>query len=423
MPNLLETLSKKIPDWRYEAQQLLEEKGDKVVSNVTVAQAYGGMRGVKGLVCDTSAVSADSGLIIRGRPLLEITDILPEEVFYLLLTGDLPDEAALQDLQAQFSEHAEVPEYVWDVLKAMPKDSHPMAMFNTAILVMEKESVFRQRYDEGMQKQDYWKAILEDAIRLIAKLPAVGAGVYRMRFDKGDLIAPDKKLDWGANFAHMLGIDDPDGILKKLMRLYLMLHCDHEGGNVSAFSALTVASALSDPYYAVSAGLNGLAGPLHGLANQECLKFVLEIKDHFGGSPSQEELRQFVWDRLNSGRVVPGYGHAVLRCPDPRFTAFIEFGKKHIKGDPVFDIVSDLFDVVPNVLKEQGKAKNPWPNVDAASGSLLYHFGMTEFSFYTVLFSISRAMGMVSQMVINRALGIPITRPKSITAEWIKENA
>ena len=148
MPNLLETLSKKIPDWRYEAQQLLEEKGDKVVSNVTVAQAYGGMRGVKGLVCDTSAVSADSGLIIRGRPLLEITDILPEEVFYLLLTGDLPDKAALKDLQAQLTEHAEVPEYVWDVLKAMPKDSHPMAMFNAAILVMEKESIFRQRNEE-----------------------------------------------------------------------------------------------------------------------------------------------------------------------------------------------------------------------------------------------------------------------------------
>ena len=423
MSILLETLSKKIPDWRYEAKQLLDEKGDKVISNVTVAQAYGGMRGVKGLVCDTSAVSADSGLIIRGRPLLDITDILPEEVFYLLLTGDLPDKNALKDLQSQLSEHAEVPPYVWDVLKAMPKDSHPMVMFNAAILVMEKESEFRKQYDKGLQKQDYWKATLDDAIRLVAKLPALGAGVYRIRFDKGALIDPDTNLDWGANFAHMLGIEDPDGLLKKLMRLYLMLHCDHEGGNVSAFSGLTVASALSDPYYAVSAGLNGLAGPLHGLANQECLKFVLEIEEHFGGSPSQEELSKFVWDRLNSGRVVPGYGHAVLRCPDPRFTAFINFGREHIKGDPVFDIVSDLFDVVPNVLKEQGKAKNPWPNVDAASGSLLYHFGMTEFSFYTVLFSISRAMGMVSQMVINRALGMPITRPKSITAEWIKENA
>ena len=423
MSILLETLSKKIPVWRDEAKQLLEEKGDKVVSNVTVTQAYGGMRGVKGLVCDTSAVSPDSGLIIRGRPLLEITDILPEEVFYLLLTGDLPDKAALKDLQSQLSEHAKVPQYVWDVLNAMPKDSHPMVMFNAAILVMEKESEFRKQYDKGLQKQDYWKANLDDAIRLVAKLPALGAGVYRIRFDKGALIRPDKNLDWGANFAHMLGIDDPDGLLKKLMRLYLMLHCDHEGGNVSAFSALTVASALSDPYYAVSAGLNGLAGPLHGLANQECLKFVLDIKDHFGGSPSQDELRKFVWDRLESGRVIPGYGHAVLRCPDPRFTAFINFGREHIKGDPVFDIVSDLFDVVPDVLTEQGKAKNPWPNVDAASGSLLYHFGMAEFSFYTVLFSISRAMGMVSQMVINRALGMPITRPKSITAEWIKNNA
>lgn len=381
------------------------------------------MRGVKGLVCDTSAVSADKGLIVRGIPLLDITHILPEEVFYLLLAGEMPEEDGLKDLQQQLTEHAEVPDYVWDVLRSMPKDSHPMVMFNTAILVMEKESVFRQQYDAGIPKQQYWKAILEDAIRLVAKLPAVGAGVYRIRFEKGELISPDKNLDWGANFAHMLGIPDPNGILKKLMRLYLMLHCDHEGGNVSAFSGLTVASALSDPYYAVSAGLNGLAGPLHGLANQECLKFVLEIKDHFGGSPSQDELKQFVWDRLNSGRVVPGYGHAVLRCPDPRFTAFINFGKENIKDDPVFDIVKNLFDVVPPVLKEQGKAKNPWPNVDAASGALLYHFGMEEFSFYTVLFSISRAMGMVSQMVLNRALGIPITRPKSITADWLKENA
>lgn len=422
MSHLYETLRKKIPEWRYEVKQLIDARGNVAISNVTLAQAYGGMRGVKGLVCDTSSVSPDTGLIIRGRPLLSITNILPEEVFYLLLTGDLPDETALQDLQAQLTEHQEIPAYVWDVLKAMPVDSHPMVMFNTAILVMEKESIFRQRYDEGIAKQEYWKAILEDGIRLVAKLPGIGAGVYRLRFNKGDFIAPDPKLDWGANFAHMLGIEDPDDTLKKLMRLYLMLHCDHEGGNASAFTALTIASTLSDPYYAVSGGLNALAGPLHGLANQECLKFVLEIRDHFDGVPNEEELQKFVWERLNSGRVIPGYGHAVLRCPDPRFTAFMEFGSEHIHDDPVFTIVQKLFDVVPGVLKEQGKAKNPWPNVDAASGSLLYHFGMTEFSFYTVLFSISRAMGMVSQMVINRALGIPIMRPKSVTTTWLKTN-
>ncbi len=418
----MDLMATKIPEWRHEVKQLLESKGDSILSQVTVSQAYGGMRGVKGLTCDTSSVSPDKGLIIRGRPLLEISDILPEEVFFLLLTGELPDKDALADLQTQLNEYRDVPSYVWDVLEAMPKDSHPMAMFNTAVLVMEKESVYRQNYDKGLQKQDYWKSILEDGLRLVAKLPAIGAGVYRLRFDKGDRISSDPNLDWGANFAHMLGLPDPDGKLKKLMQLYLMLHCDHEGGNVSAFSGLTVASALSDPYYAVSAGLNGLAGPLHGLANQECLRFVLEVRDHFNGVPTNDQLKDFVWDRLNSGRVIPGYGHAVLRCPDPRYTAFMEFGKANIKDDDVFEIVRNLFDVVPPVLKEQGKAKNPWPNVDAASGSLLYHFGLTEFSFYTVLFSISRAMGMVSQMVINRALGLPITRPKSVTTKWLKEN-
>ena len=220
----------------------------------------------------------------------------------------------------------------------------------------------------------------------------------------------------------MTGLPDEDGSFHKLMQLYFMLHCDHEGGNVSAFASHTVASALSDPYYAVSAGLNGLAGPLHGLANQECLKFVLSVFDEFKGLPSQNALTEYCWNRLNNGRVIPGYGHAVLRCPDPRFSAFIDFGQKHIKNDDIFGIVDLLFKVVPGVLKEHGKAKNPWPNVDAASGSLLYYYGLKEFNFYTVLFSISRSMGMISQMVWERALGIPITRPKSVTTEWIKNN-
>lgn len=422
MSILLEKLEEKIPNWRDDVRSLLSDSGSSVISEVTLKQAYGGMRGVKGLVCETSSVSADTGLIIRGKPLLDIIEILPEEVLYLLLTGDLPDNASLKELQSNLQEHAVVPDYIWTIIESMPNDSHPMAMFNTAILAMEKESVFRSHYDQGINKNDFWKPTLEDGIRLIAKLPALGAGVYRIRFKKGELISPDQSLDWGANYAHMLGLDNSDNNLKKLMRLYLMLHCDHEGGNVSAFSGLTVASALSSPFLSVAAGLNGLAGPLHGLANQECLKFVLEVRDHFDGAPSQEELKQFCWDRLDNGRVIPGYGHAVLRCPDPRYTAFIKFGKKHIKDDDVFSIVSTLFDVVPPVLQEQGKAKNPWPNVDAASGSLLYYYGLTEFNYYTVLFSISRSMGMIAQMVINRAMGIPITRPKSVTTEWIKQN-
>ena len=417
---LQKVLSEKIPRWQKEIHSIINEKGDVKISEVSVSQAYGGMRGIKGLTCETSSVSPDTGLIIRGHPLLDITHLSPAEVFYLLLTGDLPNDDALGDIQNNFKTHQDVPSYVWQVLKAMPLDSHPMTMLTTAIQSMQVDSLFARKYDEGIPKTDYWKWTLEDGIRLIAKLPVIAAGIYRIRFSKGDRITPDNSLDWAENFAHMLGIEDDD--FKKLMRLYLMLHCDHEGGNVSAFSSLTVSSALSSPYLSVASGLNGLAGPLHGLANQGCLKFVLKVRDHFDGCPSQEKLKQFCWDHLNSGQIIPGYGHAVLRCPDPRFIAFMAFGKDHITDDDIFSIVRALFEVVPPVLNEQGKAKNPWPNVDAVSGSLLYYYGLTEFNYYTVLFSISRTMGMISQMVINRALGIPITRPKSVTTDWIKQN-
>ena len=422
MTLLKQELMTQIPEVKKDIKDLIQKNGESQISTVSVAQAYSGLRGIKAFVCDTSSVSPDQGLIIRGNPLLEITHILPEEVFYLLLTGHLPNSEELADLQKEYSKHLVIPDYVWTLLETLPPDSHPMTMFNLGILAMQHESVFRKRYDEGMAKSEYWEHILEDGIRLLAKLPILGAGIYRMRFGKGDRIDPDPSLDWSGNFVHLIDIPDPSGDFHKLMQLYFMLHCDHEGGNVSAFAAHTVASALSDPYYAVSAGLNGLAGPLHGLANQECLKFVLRIHDHFSGAPTRKELREFCWERLNSGRVIPGYGHAVLRCPDPRFTAFIDFGKEHIHDDDIFGIVTGLFEVAPEVLREQGKAKNPWPNVDAASGALLYYYGLKQFNYYTVLFSISRAMGMIAQMVWERALGIPITRPKSVTTEWIKKN-
>ena len=418
---LQEQLSSKIPKWQEDLKLVLSEKGDKVISDVTVSQAVKGMRGVKSLICDTSTVSADKGLIIRGNSILDITGILPEEVFYLLLVGHLPNNDQLLDLQNQLNDHRTVPDYVWKILDAMPVNSHPMTMLSIAIQSMRVESLFVEKFNQGTPKKDYWKWVLEDGLKLIGALPSIAAGIYRKQKNLNERIDPDQGLDWGANFAHMLGANDSDDF-KKLMRLYLMLHSDHEGGNVSAFSSLTVASSLSSPFLAVGAGFNGLAGPLHGLANQECLKFVLEIRDHFSGKPSDEELKEFCWNRLNNGRVIPGYGHAVLRCPDPRFTAFMDFGKEHIQNDDVFGIVKALFDVVPPVLEEHGKAKNPWPNVDAASGSLLYYYGLKEFNYYTVLFSLSRAMGIVSQIVINRALRIPITRPKSVTTDWLKNN-
>ncbi|MHC4130083.1 MAG: citrate (Si)-synthase [Planctomycetota bacterium] len=420
MSTLKEKLAEKIPVWRDDIKSLIKEHGDKVISQVTVAQAYGGQRGVKCLVCDTSVVDPDKGVTYRGYPIGDLTDKVPEEVFYLLCTGELPDEKSRRDLQQELAAKAEVPDYVWKVLKALPGDTHPMEMLSLAILALERESVFRQRYSEGMHKQDYWEPVLEDSLQLLAKLPAIGAGVWRIRYNKGEPIARDPKLDWGGSYAQMLGTPDPKGTFADFMRLYLTLHADHEGGNVSANTCHTVGSALSDPYYAASAGLSGLAGPLHGLASQECLQFVLGIRDAFGGVPTVDQLKKYAWDVLNSGRVVPGYGHAVLRATDPRFTALHAFGSKAFPDDPVFAIVDLCFKNIPDVLKEHGKAKNPWPNVDAGSGSLLYHYGLDEPGYYTVCFGVSRAMGMLSQLILNRAMGTAITRPKSVSTAWMK---
>jgi citrate synthase len=428
MATLQETLEAKIPLWREEIGALVKEHGDDVISQVTVAQAYGGMRGVKGMVCDTSLVEPNKGLIIRGHPLLTIKDKWPEEIFFLLLADELPDEDAKRAFQADLDKRARVPDHVWKILEAMPKDQHPMAMFNAAILSMHRESEFFRQYNAGMKKREYWRPALEDSLKIIATAPTIAAGIYRMRFDKGPRIDWTPGLDLGANYAKMLGLPDPKGTFAELMRLYLNFHSDHEGGNVSANTCHTVASALSDPFYAVSAGLNGLAGPLHGLANQECLGWILETMEQFGGTPTEDQIREHAFETLRAGKVIPGYGHAVLRVTDPRYAGFLEFGQTHMADDPVFMTVERVFNVVPKVLGEYSEERvkagkhpiaNVWPNVDAGSGALLHHYGLREFSYYTVLFSVSRSLGMLAQLVWNRAVGSPITRPKSVPTRWI----
>jgi len=420
MATLQEKLAEQLPKKQQEIKELVKAHGDKVMSEVKVSQAFGGMRGVKALICDTSLVEPDEGLSIRGIPILDLVDKIPEEIFYLLCTGELPDKDALTALQKDLRDRQKVPSYVFDVLDAMG-DSHPMTMFSTGVLVMQKESVFAKQYREGIHKSEYWKPVVEDSLSLIAKVPTVAAYVYRKRFNKGPRIEPKSDLDWGGNFAYMMGVDDPTGEFADMMRLYLVLHSDHEGGNVSAHTCHCVASALSDPFYSVSAGLDGLAGPLHGLANQECLRFVLALKDKYSGVPTKEQLVDFAWETLNSGKVIPGYGHAVLRVTDPRFTAFRQFALDHFPDDEVVKIVDLLFNTIPGVLEEHGKAKNPWPNVDAGSGALLHHFGVTEFDYYTVLFGVSRVLGMLSQLIMSRGLGEAIERPKSVGTDFVKK--
>jgi citrate synthase len=270
-----------------------------------------------------------------------------------------------------------------------------------------------------MPKTEYWQTMLEDASLLLGRLPALAAYIYRRSYKNGEHIPPaESGLDWAGNLAHMLGVDNAR--FQDLMRLYMTIHADHEGGNVSAHTTHLVGSALSDPYLSLAAGMNGLAGPLHGLANQEVMRWIVQLKESLGNDPSKEQLTQYVWDTLNSGRVVPGYGHAVLRRTDPRYMAQREFALKYLPDDENFKIVRQLYDVVPDILQQHGKAKNPWPNVDAHSGCLLVHYGVVEFEFYTVLFGVSRAMGVLASLVWDRALGLPLERPKSVTTEWLK---
>jgi citrate synthase len=239
-------------------------------------------------------------------------------------------------------------------------------------------------------------------------------------FDETKKPKYNPKQDYGMNFARLMKVTNKKEYAE-LMRLYFIIHSDHESGNASAHATHLVGSTLADVYYAFSSGLNALAGPLHGLANQECLAWLIDVKDKFGGVPTRDELYKFSWDTLNSGHVIPGYGHAVLRVPDPRYIAQLEFAKKRFPNDDLVRLAEMVFDVVPQVLKEQGKAKNPAPNVDAISGTLQYYYGVREFDFYTVLFGVGRALGVTANYVWARALGQPIERPKSMTTQMLEE--
>lgn len=420
-----------IPQWRDRVSKLVQEHGDVVVDTITIKQIYGGMRGVKALVTDISYVDPEEGIRFRGYTIPELVKLLPKAkgsefplaggLYYLFLTGKLPSEQDAINMEFAWKARSCVPAYVFQTIRAMPRDTHPMTMLSQAIVSLQHESIFARKYHEGMKKEDYWEAVLDDSLNLIARLPTIAAYIYNLKYQNGEFISPDPDLDWSANFAHMIGKDDAEYM--DLMRLYFFLHSDHESGNVSAHTTHLVGSSLADVYYACSAAINGLAGPLHGLANQESLRWLLGVMEKFGGVPTKEQLEQYAWDTLNSGQVIPGYGHAVLRNPDPRFTAQFEFGKKYLADDDLFKLVSLVFEVVPGVLKQLGKVKNPWPNVDAVSGTLQYHYGIREFDFYTVLFGVSRILGVTANMVWARALGQPIERPKSVTTAMLEEIA
>ena len=411
-------------------RDILANHGDRKLGDVTVKQAYTGMRGVPGLVTETSLLDAEEGIRFRGYSIPELRELLPkadggieplpEGLFYLMLVGELPSKEDVDHLSTVLARRSNVPKHVFDVLDKMPPSTHPMTLFCQGVMALQTESKFAKAYKEGISKKDHWEYVYEDTLNLIARLPQIAAYIYRKKYHGGEGIEPDAELDWAGNFAHMLGFDDPS--FYALMRLYMTIHADHEGGNVSAHTTHLVGSALSDPYLAFTAGMTGLAGPLHGLANQEVIGWIENMCEELNTQePSKDQISQYIKDTLAAGKVVPGYGHAVLRKTDPRFIAQMEFAKKHCPDAPMVQNVWKIYEVAPDILGATGKIKNPWPNVDAHSGALLTHYGLLEKEFYTVLFGVSRALGVLASLCWDRALGLSIERPKSLTTKRIKE--
>ncbi len=409
-------------------KNLTKNYGDKIIQEVSLGQVLTGMKGMVSLLTCTSKLDADEGIRFRGYTIPQLQELLPkihdggeplpEGLFYLMLTGELPTKEDVNFVSNQWAQRAQgIPPHVYDVINALPKDAHPMIQFNTAILAMSTESQFRKAYLSGMEKKDYWGPTYEGVMDLISRLPVIAAYIYRRVFHNEKYIDIDPSLDWAGNLAHMMGHDGEE--VKRLMRLYMNIHADHEGGNVSAHATHLVGSALSNPYYSFSAGMNGLAGPLHGMANQNVMHWLHKMVREIGvENPSEAQIKEYAEMTLKKGQVIPGYGHAVLRKTDPRFTVQLEFGKKYAPDAPMIQLAEKVYNVVPDILASTGKVKNPWPNVDAISGSLLSSFGITEYPIYTVLFGVSRSLGVLTQLIWDRLYGLPIERPKSQNLAW-----
>lgn len=333
--SLKKVLRQKIEAHRPRTTRLMKEFGKVKIDEVTIDQCIGGARDIRALVTDISYLDPQEGIRFRGKTISETFEMLPkaegsnyptvEAFWFFLLTGEVPSEEQLEATMLEFKARQHVPHYVFEIIRAMPIDTHPMTMLSTGILAMQKDSVFHEFYSSGQfNKNTAWEYVYEDAFDIVARIPVLAAYIYNLKYRDNKQIEINRKLDMGANFAHMIGQSKE---YEDVARMYFILHSDHESGNVSAHTTHLVHSALSDPYYAYSAGLNGLAGPLHGLANQEVLYWTLKFQQKYCSDqePTRELLTAALWDTLNSGQVIPGYGHAVLRKTDPRYTSQREF--------------------------------------------------------------------------------------------------
>jgi len=435
--SLFDALSKSVESKRNEINELKKYK-NSTLQTTTVANILVGMRGIKGLLCDTSLLDKNAGITFHGKTLDQVLHDLPkdkkssitspEAMFFYLLTKKTPSNDEVNNLSKNLLKRSCLPEHTVEVLESL-KDVHPMTQFVSAMASLSNESLFARTYGQ-YPKNEMWKVAYEDSLNLISKTFSIAEEIFCMKSNNTPKIDM-KSYDLTSKFIDSLSLPSiSDAKLHQKIidyfRLFFVIHSDHEGGNVSAHACTLIGSAHSDPFLSFAAGLSGLAGPLHGRANQEVLEFIDRLLEAHP-NPSDHDIKDFIESTINSGKVVPGYGHAVLRVADPRCLAQLKFAEanlnmKESKKASALTVAKKMIRIAPGVLSQFEKIKNPQPNVDAISGSCLRELGFKDQSLYTVLFGVSRAIGCMANYVTNHIIGYPLERPKSLTINEIMKS-
>jgi len=375
-----------------------------VLMEITAGHLNTGLRGYPVGTCRTSRVDPQEGVSYVGYSVKELAYLDPEAVVFLLHNKHLPSDGELAAFKSDLASRSKLDPRVLELLAGLPRDGHPMEWLCSGLIFL------------GMTgRTGDWR---EDALNMIARSPELIAAIFRIRSGWGEPIPSEPERGLVENFVHMLGVPGADeAALTSLLRTFYVLHMDHGGGNLSTFTGKAVASGLADIFASMSAAMAGLSGPRHGRANQDCLNFVRSV-----GSSDPEEIERFIRDALANKKLIYGFGHAVLRAEDPRATIQYELGERICGSDPLFRTAKNMREVAVRVLSENPKVSNPYPNVDAVSGTLLNASGLTESDYYTVLFGFSRIVGITAQIVDERTRlrggrGVPIYRCKFVAEE------
>ncbi|HEV3270321.1 MAG TPA: citrate (Si)-synthase [Candidatus Rhabdochlamydia sp.] len=377
---------------------------EDVLFTITKEHLETGLRGFPVGYCTTSHVDPQKGLFYLGRPVKELATWQPEQVIYLLYHGKEGNKQELEKFSEMIQQRSCCSKQVIAAIEALPRQGHPMKLFCIALLLL------------GMHESADNYA--DDCLNMIAKVPHLAAAVINHHAGFGRTPSPRLDLGYMENFCYMLQVPDKrEKELVSVMNLFNILHYDHGGGNLSTFVGKAVASGLEDMYGSICAAMCALEGPRHGRANQDCLEFVRGVLTELGEKATAKQVEELIRKRLLEKKLVFGFGHAVLRVEDPRATLQYDFVQKHYPDHPLVKVALLLRTEGSKVLLENPKISDPYPNVDAISGTMLTAAGFAYPEYYTVLFGLSRSIGIAVQIVYERTeardgRGTPIVRPK-----------